>query len=155
MNCREAERHIFAERDGALDDSHRAALDGHVAGCATCRRVREQFALAFASLRGATAQVRVPDADLEWQKLRREIHGGAGSRAAARRSPLAWFALPMAAAAAVVLALFVNSPGTSPVPVEKVPAVAKATAIESASTVVFVDDRSGYVFVWADPTKQI
>jgi hypothetical protein len=93
--------------------------------------------------------VRTPDAELEWQKLRREIRGGAGSATAAKsaRSRIAWFAIPLAAAAAIAVGLFVNQgadPSNAPAPV-----VARAKPVDNASTVIFTDAKSGWTFVVA------
>ncbi|MEO5958062.1 MAG: zf-HC2 domain-containing protein [Opitutaceae bacterium] len=159
MNCREATPQIFAERDGALDETQRAALAEHLTQCTGCQKMRDSFATAVDALRHSTEQVRVPDAELEWQKLRREIRGGAGSTAAASTRRMAWFGLPLAAAAAAAVALFMNTGPTNQTGAtdQQRTAIAKGAdpAGASPSTVVFVDDKSGYVFVWADDTKSI
>ena len=46
MNCRQAEHHIFAERDGALDAAGQATLAAHVAGCSGCRLKRANLTAA-------------------------------------------------------------------------------------------------------------
>src|SRR5436305_1764787 len=107
MHCREAETQIFAERDGALDEVRRAALAQHLGECATCRQLRENFAVTITTWRSSVENMQVPDAELEWQQLRREIRGGAGSKAAAKRPRLLLFAVPLAAAAAFAIALVV------------------------------------------------
>jgi len=153
MNCSEAESQIFAERDGTLDNSQRAVLALHLAQCASCRRLSEGFASTVNGWRAETQQVRVPDAELEWQKVRREIRGGAGSKSAARpaRTFLAWSALPVAAAAALVFVLM--SKLGSPSPTTPNPAVARVTnseaAAEKSPTVVFTDEKTGWTFVVA------
>lgn len=159
MNCREAEPLIFAERDGALDQTQRAALAQHVAQCAGCQRRQENLATGIAALRISAEQVRVPDAELEWQKLRREIRGGAGSKSAApRRTPFTWLVAPLGAATVIAFAFFSNSP-SSPLrqaanqPTQVVAAKSGGASV-NPSTVVFVDDKSGYVFVWADDSKR-
>lgn len=155
MNCREAEHQIFAERDGALDETRRAALATHLAQCPGCQRMRENLATALDALRTHSQQVRVPDAELEWQKLRREIRGSAGSKSAMaekRRSPLAWLGLPLAAAAAIAITLSLRPVSDPAASGEQARTIAKA---EAPSTVVFVDDQSGYLFVWADETKSL
>jgi anti-sigma factor RsiW len=164
MNCREAEHHIFAERDGTLENNQRAALAAHVGTCSACRQFQVNLGKAVDTLRASTQQVRVPDAELEWQKLRREIRGGAtASTTTQRRSSLAWFALPLATAAALALAFFINprapNSGSSSSPNPTVAQVdpTATSESESASTVVFVDDKSGWTFVWAsnDGTQHI
>jgi anti-sigma factor RsiW len=145
MNCREAQSQLFAARDGALEHSERAALASHLDGCAGCRRLQENFASTIESWRTSTQAVRVPDEELEWQKLRREIRGGAGSATAGGRSRVVWFALPLAAAAAVAVGIFVKQDST-PMP-EPAPVVARAKA--DAPTVIFTDEKSGWTFVVA------
>lgn len=151
MNCREAESQIFAERDGALEQVQRAALVEHLGRCPGCQRLRDGFAAAIDGWRAETQHARVPDAELEWQKLRREIRGGAGSKAAAAsRRPLVWFSIPLAAAAALVFAFVLNTKSPEATP----QAVARATpsttaAPEKSSTVVFTDEKSGWTFVVA------
>jgi hypothetical protein len=164
MNCREAQSQIFAERDGALDNNQRAALEGHVASCAACRRVRDDFSAALTAWRNETANAPVPDAEREWHAVRRRIRGGAelGTAAAARsrRSLFPWLALPLGAAAALIVALSV-APSNTDAPrgggSVSPPAnqVARAESVEvpgRASTMVFVDDKSGWLFVQASDT---
>lgn len=148
MNCRSAENHLFAERDGALDSTQRAALTEHVAHCATCRAQRDRLAAAIESWRAATQAVTPPDPLREWESLRRQIRGGVGwDRPVNRRTLLPWLTLPLGAAAAVALAVFVNSPAPSP----ETPRVARSEAVEVSAgdgSVVFVDDKSGWVVIW-------
>lgn len=162
MNCRDVTPLIHAERDGTLDNLQRAALADHVAHCDACSRERATLAGAIDGWRAAVQNVRVPDAELEWQKLRREIRGGAGSRTAAREaksSRFAWFALPLATAAAVAVAFFVMPSRDADTSAGAAPQVARATAghhlASDASAVVFVDDKSGWVFVVDDDAKTL
>lgn len=150
MNCRAAERRIFAERDGALDETQRAELATHVATCAACRSVREGLTTAAATWRGDTARVSVPNAELEWQKVRRQIRG-----APTTSTKLTWIGLPLAgAAAAAAIGIYLGT-GTPPpsakidaTTVQAAPAVAAATPAQP-STVVYVDEKSGWTFVVA------
>src|SRR5262245_9777709 len=119
MNCRHAEKQIFAERDGALDANQRAALTEHVAQCASCRAVRTNLAAALESWRAASQSVATPDPDREWHTFRRRIRGGigaSGSEPSRVRRMTPWLALPFGAAAAVALLLFVRPPVSSPAP---------------------------------------
>jgi hypothetical protein len=163
MNCREAQPQIFAERDGALDQVQRAALDGHLAQCDACRRVRDEFSAALTAWRVDVIRVAVPDAEREWHAVRRRIRGGAESGAARparpRRNLFTWIAVPLGAAAAVAVALFVTQPAPTPIAAQHTkPHVARADSVEApgnnASTTVFVDDKSGWLIVWASDTKR-
>lgn len=155
MKCSYARQQIFAERDGALGEPQRAALAEHVAGCPDCRRVRDDLTVTIETWRQEFRQARVPSADLEWQKLRREIRGAPAHR---RHSMTTWIAVPTAAAAAVAIGLYVapherphaaaNSAAQT-VAVNNPPATAATPA--ATSTVVYVDDKSGWTFVW-EPT---
>jgi hypothetical protein len=153
MNCHEAEQQIFEERDGALGADEVAALSAHVAHCATCRQTRDNLAAAMESWRVNTGTAAVPDADREWQAVRRRKRNGVDlnpKRAETRRhNVIPWLAVPLAAAAAIAFSFFASpdSPRT--------PAPAPATAdlaappTGDASTVVFVDEKSGWLVVWA------
>lgn len=164
MNCPEAQRHLFAEAERALDSTQRAALDGHVAQCAGCRRIRDDLSGAIAAWRHENAVAAVPNVEREWQAVRRKIRGGveAGSTAAhPRRGLFTWIAIPIGAAAALALALYVG-PRTARTPAASAPPptvqVARADSIEvpgNASTMVYVDDKSGWLIVWASDAKQI
>jgi hypothetical protein len=151
MNCRDAERQIFAERDGLLDLPQQAAVAEHVAHCAACRRTRNNLAAAIESWRVATQAVAAPDADREWEAVRRQMRGGVGSNgqvsAARQRRVLSWVALPLGAAAAVALAFFMRPASSSSIAAN----VARADSVEVSAadgSVVYVDDKSGWVVIW-------
>jgi predicted anti-sigma-YlaC factor YlaD len=149
MNCREVQDRLCSAPDAAPDSSAGAALEAHVAHCAACRRVRDDLAAALAAWRSEVATIEVPDAEREWHAVRRRIRGGT----AAPRSRWglgAWLGLPIAAAAAVAVALVAPPAPTPELPVGE---IARAENIEApgrdASTMVFVDDKSGWLIVWA------
>lgn len=161
MNCREVQNLLFAEREPALDHPQRAAFDGHVAGCAACRQVRDNLADVFATWRTTTENTVSPNADQEWQAVRRRLRSEANTGAGRRHWNLfPWLAVPLGAAAALGVALFVASPTTRPTPSGPPTApTARAIAVEApgnnASMMVFLDDKSGWLFVWAaDAPKQ-
>ena len=159
MNCRKAQSQIFAERDGALENSLRVALDGHLTSCGDCRRMRENLTAALTAWRIEVIQTPVPDAEREWHAVRRRIRGGVEAGAVRdsrpRRNLFTWVAVPVGAAAAVALAFFVSPQTSSPLqPGEHIGAhVARANSVEvpgnDATTMVFVDDKSGVLFVLA------
>jgi hypothetical protein len=115
------------------------------------------LAAAIESWRTETVRVRVPSADREWQALRRRIRGGAEAAGAAtpstRRMSFAWLALPLAAAVVALVLVLPFRHSSGPGPGLSATAVARADAVEApgknASTMVFVDDRSGWLIVWA------
>lgn len=164
MNCHEAKNHLFADSNGAPDARRPAALDEHLAHCASCRRIGENLAAALTVWRHENARAPLPDVEREWHAVRRKIRGGAEAGgvttpARPRRNLISWIALPIGAAAALALALYVGSGGNEPASPTRVPApqIARADSVEvpgKASTVVYVDDKSGWLIVWAD-AKQI
>src|SRR5262245_3669522 len=160
MNCREAQPQIFAERDGSLDNHQLTALNGHLAQCDACRRIRENLTAALTTWRADAASVRVPDAEREWHAVRRRIRGGAESGAERvlrpRRNLFTWIAVPLGAAAAVAVALFLLPSSTSHVasspPVQTAHAAGSVEASGNSATMVFVDEKEGWLFVVADNT---
>lgn len=154
MNCREVQDRLCSAPDAAPDSSADAALEAHVAHCAACRRVRDDLTAALAAWRSDVAQIEVPDAEREWHAVRRRLRGGA----AAPRSRWGlggWLGLPLAVAGAAAVAVLMVSPPAA-VPEVVLPVgetIAKAENIEApgndASTMVFVDDKSGWLIVWA------
>jgi hypothetical protein len=165
MNCHEAQSQIFAARDGAPGEIPGAALDGHLAQCAACRQIRDNLAAALEAWRSDSARVIVPDAEREWHAVRRRIRGGAEAGAPASRPSrrlFAWLALPLgAAAAAAVAVLVVNQnqerPSAAGLTAQFSDAViARADDVvapgNQASTMVFVDDKSGWLIVLASDT---
>lgn len=148
MNCRAAQRLLSAERDGALPSGERAGLAEHVAGCAECRQFQALLAVSQGELSAAAARVVVPDEERAWQDIRRELRA---DRPAATRLwwSLGRWALPLGAAAALAAVAVVGPSWTDD---EGPQAVARAEFVEvsgNASSVVYVDDKSGWLVVWA------
>lgn len=165
MNCHEAQKHLFADDSRAPATAERSALVSHLATCAECRQVQARLVSALDSWRADDARVRVPDAEREWHAVRRKIRGGAEAGTtsvfARPRRIFAWIAVPVGAAAALAVALFVE-PSASQSPSKKSPApstqVARADSVEvpgGASPLVYVDDKSGWLIVWANDSKEI
>ena len=156
MNCRESLRLICAERDAPLAAGTRSHLEAHVAGCASCRQARSNLTTALAFWRHRTASAKVPDADHEWLEVRRCLRSGHNSAATASRSswrlPLGWLALPLATAVLAVI-LFLPRHAVDETTGTLGPSMARADSVEVpgavASTMVFVDDQSGWLIVWA------
>jgi hypothetical protein len=156
MNCPEAETLLQAERDNALTAEQRAALDRHLAGCDSCRELQGALRLAGETVRAEATNVPVPDADTEWRKLRASLHGAEVPEQPRRRlAPVIWLAAPLAAAAAIALAFIFQSP--RPNAPHGAVALASVDYVEAgradASTMVYQDQQSGWVVVWASDTK--
>jgi anti-sigma factor RsiW len=156
MNCPDAESLLQAERDGVLAPGQRAALDRHLADCAACRELQAGLKLAGEAVRAEAFAVAVPDADAEWRKVRASLHGAEVPAQPKRRlAPVIWLAAPLAAAAAIALAFFPQSPRQT----EPHGAVALAsvdfveTGRADTSTMVYQDKESGWVVVWASNAK--
>jgi predicted anti-sigma-YlaC factor YlaD len=154
MNCRAAERLISAERDGTLSPTERAALEAHVAGCATCRQARETLATAAASWRARDAAVATPDPERAWHDIRRQMRGGGAVARPVRARwwvRALWTGVPTLGAAA--LALVVWTRGRLPVVDPEVAAASWAQFVEvdgsTSAATVMIDDASGWVVVWA------
>lgn len=160
MNCRAAQKQIFAARDGVLEDIQRAALASHLEACAVCRQVERGLGDFVDAWREEIENQRTPDPALEWRKLQRRI---AEPNAQPRRNR-SWLAIPALALAAAAIAIGVYVEPNRPAPQAISPAATVAVATPPASSspvalqpaaVVFVDDKSGWTFVWDDSGQKI
>ena len=112
-------------------------LDGHLAQCDGCRKVRENLTTAFTVWRIDVRQVTVPDAEREWHAVRRRIRGGAEAGAVResrpRRNLFTFLAIPVGAAAAVALTFFVSPRSSTHLTPENHEGanIARARAVES------------------------
>ncbi|MBL9199212.1 MAG: hypothetical protein JNL39_01845 [Opitutaceae bacterium] len=154
MNCREVQDRLCSAPDAAPDSSDGVALEAHVAHCAACRRVRDDLTAALAAWRSDVARIEVPDAEREWHAVRRRIRGGEAAPSS-RWDLGGWLGLPLAVAAAAAVAVVMVSPSAT-TPEVALPVgepIARAENVEApgagASTMVFVDDKSGWLIVWA------
>lgn len=159
MNCRDIGPLLSAERDGVLTNEQRAALVQHVAACPSCQQAREEFVHAMDAFRADAMNVRVPDVDEEWLRLRTQIAANPNKKhPKTKLAPIIWIGGSLAAAAAVAFAFVSVRPQvkTPAVAVALAPEVAQAEYVEpgdaKASTMVYVDKDSGWLVVWAtDP----
>lgn len=162
MNCRETELLLQAERDGALTELQCADLERHLGACPVCREFRATLVRIGELVRADAASVKAPDAEAEWRRLQARLqHEDVPLPRKRRLAPVYWLGAPLAAAAAVALAFFVQrQPAPTPVVAPETPAavplVAAAEYVEvsdrNASPVVYVDKESGWLVVWAVDT---
>jgi anti-sigma factor RsiW len=153
MNCRTAKTLLAQEPDGALTTDERAALADHLTACPSCQHVQTSMVAVLDHWKTRSSTVPIPDAERAWQDIRRELRGGARAPA-----PLSWssarWAIGAGAAAAAAIAFFTLAPSgrnVSPTVVAQLDR-ARADFVEvpnSASSMVYVDDASGWLVVWA------
>lgn len=147
MNCQNAEHCLYTGRN-ELAEAQRAELAAHLSTCPACRQIATNLDSCLLAMQTETRHVPVPNPDFEWAKVRRQLH-----RQNSPAHPLArWLALPAAVAAAAAIGLYVSrEPSQLPAQRTAAPVIARSDAPAAAepSTVVFVDDRSGWTFVVA------
>lgn len=169
MNCRDSESLILAERDGALPETQLASLFDHVGGCPACAELRRRLAESSETYRSALHAVAAPDANEAWRMLQTRLHSSAPRPVKRSLAPILWFAAPLAAAAVLALAFLTDQPTSSPSreqteatrvanaapppPLHDPSFIAGADYVEAgdpdASVMVFVDQESGWLVVWA------
>ena len=152
MNCRSAQKWLSATQDGALADFERAGLAAHAAECSECRQFQSLLGEAQQHLQALATQVALPDEERAWRDIRSEIRA---TRPVALRAwwNLGRWALPVGAAAALAAVVVI---GPSWMDGDGPQTVARAEFVEvpaDASSVVYVDDNSGWLVVWASDVK--
>lgn len=160
MNCRSAHQLLLAENDGVLTPAQHTELASHLASCAACRAYRAELAAAMDTLKTDAAAVPLPDVDAEWRAVQARINAtrsaSAPRREKLRLAPIVWISAPLAAAAAVALALFVGRPvpGGNLANASGTEFAARADYVEvadpSATPIVYSDQESGWLVVWAE-----
>lgn len=156
MNCRDIEPLLHAERDGLLTTQQQTDLAQHVATCSVCQQRQNQLRTALAAFQADVAQVSVPDSSRAWRDLQNLLAQPTTKPAKKRPlAPVIWFGTSLAAAAALAVAYLgtFSRPTVSPVPVAAGVTVAQADYVEAgdknATTMVFTDQQSGWLVVWA------
>ncbi len=148
-SCRVIAPLILAECDGPLAAAALARLEAHVATCPTCRQQRAALRLAGDELRRAPQPgITADDARNAWLDLRPQL------REVPARPPRAWirpvfaWTAPLATAAVFAFALTATRPAMN----RTTPPNARADFVQApadASTLVYVDQQSGWLIVWA------
>lgn len=145
MNCRDCERLLLGE-GGEPSAAEAVAIAAHVQGCPHCHEFQSSLSAAIGQWKAETT-AQEPDAAAAWRALRPRL--AARRRQPRRLAPLLWLSAPLAAAAALALLVY------PPKPAERDGGIAAAHAdyVEAgnpaASTVVYVDNDSGWLVVWA------
>lgn len=156
--CTATQELLVREPEGDLDAAALVRLEEHVTGCGACRQRRAVLRAVRVQLR-ATAQATATPAPAEvWRELRSRLDDVAPARvpgAGARTGGLGWRPLAWAGSLAVAAAavLFVGRPRLPSGDVASMPtAEARADyvqATDNAATLVYVDQESGWLIVWA------
>ena len=155
--CREIAPLLLSEPDGTLDATELAQLEAHAAECPDCRRQRALLSAATVALKQTSAAVSIPSAREEWMSLRDRIRSERGDRPAvgktAARPWLYWGIRTAALSAAAAIACIAYLRQPLPAPASAGAALARAEFVRAdnaASTLVYVDQESGWLIVWAD-----
>ena len=150
MNCHQAEKALSRHLDGELSAELVTGLEKHLASCAACRETAVDWQGYGDNFR-AEQPSGMPDPTKAWHDIRRAIRTREDPVAQGQNRP--WWArpLPWAGAAATVAIVAIGyvlqlSPGaqfSGGGAVEYVD-----TDLPGASTIVYVDDESGWNIVW-------
>lgn len=150
MNCRQAEKALSRHLDGELPESQVDALEQHLSDCAACRETAAEWRGYGDTLR-ADVPATTPDPTAAWHDIRRTLRNREGSAPAAAPRPWWTRPLPWAGAAASLALLTIGYLTLRPID----PLASNGTAVEyvetglpDASTLVYVDDESGWTIVW-------
>jgi len=155
MNCRTASRLLSAERDRVLSPEERTGFESHLAGCAKCQQARAVMAASLIHWQATAKEAELPEVEHAWQDIRRATRSTAPAQSANALGALRW-AVPLGAAAALaIVAAVAPRSGSSRVEAAQVAQreVAHADFVEvpaNASSMVYVDDQSGWLVVWSE-----
>lgn len=160
MNCRSVQPLLLAERDGVLTSAQHAELASHLTTCASCRALRADLAAALETLRTDVESTPLPDVAAEWRAVQAKINAPSSASSARREkrrlAPIIWISAPLAAAAAVALALFVGRavPKGELANLSGTEMAARVDYVEvadpGATPIVYSDKESGWLVVWAE-----
>jgi anti-sigma factor RsiW len=150
MNCNQAEKALSRYLDGELPAGEVADLEQHLASCSSCRETADEWQGYGETLR-ADAPERTPDPTKAWHDIRRSLRNRENPITPTTSRPWWIRPLPWTGAAATValftIGYFFGFSPSSEFPkgntVEYVD-----TDLPGASTVVYVDDETGWNIVW-------
>ncbi|MEZ5277011.1 MAG: zf-HC2 domain-containing protein [Opitutaceae bacterium] len=150
MNCRQAEKALSRHLDGELPEARVEALERHLSECATCRDTAAAWA-GYGEAMKAGAPAPRPDPIAAWYDIRRTLRNREESRPA--ETVPAWWARPLpwvgtAAALALLAVGYLSLRQTDPRPSTGTTVEYVETGLPDASTLVYVDDESGWTIVW-------
>ncbi len=158
MNCHTAHQLLSAERDDLLSSDQRIALDAHLGDCSGCRTARSGVTASIATWRASTTSVKVPDVERAWQDIRRATRADQPVKGRRPTNALRWVA-PLSLAAGLALVASVAPRWQNNAQAERLAGreTAYADFVDvptDASSIVYVDDQSGWLVVWSDSELQ-
>jgi len=150
MNCRQAERALSRHLDDELPANDVATLEEHLASCSACRDSAAEWRGLGDAMR-AEAPSEVPDPTKAWHDIRRTLRNREPPTVQENRRP--WWARPLPwAGAAATVALITLGYLRHVSPSSQFPSGSAVeyvdTELPGASTVVYVDDETGWNIVW-------
>jgi anti-sigma factor RsiW len=158
VNCQACETLLLRDQDGALSPTERTVLSGHLANCTACREFHSALVELKTAYQTEAAPVNVPDVEIEWAELQNRLPDRSEPKARKQRhipAPVLWLSAPLAAAAALAFVFLSSKPETTVTESSQVKAVSitHVDYVESgdpnASTMVYIDQDSGWLVVWA------
>lgn len=178
MNRRDAESLIFAARDAELSAADAARLEQYLAEHPNDRKLAADYETVVQAWRQADQQVAVPNPTTEWHAIRRRIRNSDTKTSASGGGLPSWsrllrFATPLAAAAALVIALLPDPETSAPATISGPTSIAQvdwsdfeehfvlaahAEYVETdnveSSPFVYLDEESGWLIVWASDVPE-
>lgn len=158
MNCHKAHQFLFAEPDGVVPPGRQIALQAHLEECSVCRKARSSVTDSMASWRTSIAAVDTPDVEKAWQDIRRATRRGQPTQAVGTLNSFRWVA-PLGIAAGLALVASVtprwqNNAQAAPTAQREVAHADFVDVPNDASSMVYVDDQSGWLVVWSYSESQ-
>lgn len=152
MSCRDTQHLLDLAHDGALPETKRAELAQHLASCPDCRRYQAQLAHVQTAVRTAATAIELPDVNEEIRRVQARLVAPTSRRKRRVLAPVLWLGAPLAAAAALAVVFFNGSqtaPSNSPIGESQTQVDYVVPGDPAASTMVYVDQDSGWLVVWA------
>ncbi len=150
MNCHSVQDQLTRAADGATPASDQAAIAAHLSACSECQRFAETLRRLPDWIAEEVASHPVPDAEEMWREVQAQIQTPPKPRKVA---PIVWLTAPLAAAAALVFAFLPqrNAPDSSVIADNQIVQVDYVEVEDpDATAMVYVDNESGWLVVWAD-----
>lgn len=156
MNCHQAEELLSRALDGELSQEHLAALDAHVASCASCRALRDEWSKYSGMLRDQSIEP-AQTAEALWADVQRAIRLQ-GDHPEDDALPVFGWRLRWAGVMIVAVLLGMSAfglwrlrqPGqeTAQVNERSVEVEFVETDVPGASPMVYQDEESGWTVIW-------